>query len=167
MLMIHAKPSSFCVLCLVSCVLCLASCVLRLASCVLRLASCVLRSCVSATGDRNGFPTTNPPPTDSTGLGFHQTLIPTGLIKAQHGRHPKSNWTTDALWLANTPEKMGTGVPPVMIITQPQPKKLLAKRSGKLGLQRVKIAVKSPNSSKTGVLRSLLHFRISVSSVST
>jgi len=43
----------------------------------------------------------------------------------------------------------GTGVPPVMIITQPLPKTFLAKRSGKLRSRRMKTAVRPPTPARS------------------
>lgn len=54
---------------------------------------------------RNGSSTTKPTSTALTVPEIHQTLTPTALIKARHGKRPRSNWTTDAPWFSNTPER--------------------------------------------------------------
>ena len=53
---------------------------------------------------KSGSPTTNPISIGSTGLGIHQTPTRTASIKARHGKHLKSTWTTAALWFSNTPD---------------------------------------------------------------
>ena len=53
---------------------------------------------------KSGSPTTNPISIGSTVHGIPPIPIPTASIKARHGRHLKSNWTTDALWFSNTPD---------------------------------------------------------------
>ena len=57
--------------------------------------------------------------------------------------HLKSNWTTDALWFSNTPDT------PIGLKKQPLPKKILAKRLGKLCSRQMKIAMKPLTLAKT------------------
>ena len=84
-----------------------------------------------------------PPLMGSTIHGILPTPIQTASIKAQHGRHLKSNWTTVAPWFSNTPEREERASR--LLLSQPLPKKILAKRSGKLRSRRTNVSAKASN----------------------
>ena len=83
------------------------------------------------------FPTTNRTSTGSTVLRIRPILTPSASIKARLGIHPKSDWTTTALWFSKISDSAQRTA------KKPLPKTILARRIGKLRSRQMNFPPKS------------------------
>ena len=83
-------------------------------------------------------------------LGVPPISTQTASINARHGAPRKSPLMMAASWFSNTPEKGEQASR--LFLSQPLPKEIFTKRSGKLSSRRMKVSAKASNCDRRTVV---------------